>query len=561
MRDILTIFGLIVRQEKRPFLTGLLLSYLVLIAGLALLGISGWFITATGAAGLVGIGIQFDVFRPSAAIRFLALGRAAARYGERMLTHDATLKSLTILRLQLLKAINRFSYSKIIGFRGGELLNRVTADVDALDGISLRLIIPILAGGLTYLTAFAALYLFVAPIVAWVTIGLFLLGTGLTLSIAMKLAKAPSNRIERAHQSLRLRLIDLFRSKTDLIVTGNLQAQLAKVGGADQRLRANQRHVDTIELVVGVALSSTSLIAAVMALALGADLAQAGSISAAQAALGFFAILALNETMGPLRRGVTEYGRMQAAASRVNRLLEQGPEQREQQPCASASAVGANASPALSFQDVHYTTESSAREILSGISFDLEQGQRLALTGPSGGGKSTVLHLAARLLQPTSGSITLFGAPLASLDEAELRARQAFLPQRSMLMHGTILDCLRLANPAISEAEAWELLKVVALERTIKERGGLSCALGESGLGLSGGQKRRLSLARVLARHPRLVLLDEPTEGLDQETANEVLAGISDYLPNSAILIASHRDAELNWAHSELRIRKNIFCN
>lgn len=556
MRDVLTIFGIIVRQEKRPFLTGLLLAYIVLLAGVALLGISGWFITATGAAGLVGIGIQFDVFRPSAAIRFLALGRTAARYGERMLTHDATLKSLTVLRLRLLDAINRFPFARLVQYRGGELLNRVTADVDALDGISLRLIVPLIAAALTYLTAFAALYLFVAPIVAWVTLGTFFLGTLGTLAVAMKVARAPSERIERAHQSLRLRFIDLFRSKTDLIVTGNLQYQLEKADRADLRLRSNQRHVDTIEQGVGVALGLTSLFAASMALALGADLAVAGTISAAQAALGFFAALALNETMAPLRRSVTEYGRMQSAAKRVTRLLEEGDKHagtsREVVP--ETHDAHDNLAIPLRFEAVSYRTAQNGRQVLHNLSFTISAGERVSLSGPSGGGKSTVLNLAAGLLVPDDGRVDVMGRDLSSYGEGHLRAVLGFLPQRSMLMHGSILEALRFANPTLDEDEAWQVLEAVALDSVIRQRGGLESMLGEAGLGLSGGEKRRLALARVLVRHPRLILLDEPTEGLDRTTAQHVLNGVQHYLPNSAVLVASHRQVEQNWAQKDIRI-------
>lgn len=128
---------------------GLALSVLVLVMAAALLGLSGWFITAAGVAGIAGIGIGFDFFRPSAGVRFLALGRTAARYGERLVTHEATLKALAALRVDLLHGLSRRGYRALSGLRGEAALTRIVADVEALDGVVLRLWAPIAAGVLT----------------------------------------------------------------------------------------------------------------------------------------------------------------------------------------------------------------------------------------------------------------------------------------------------------------------------------------------------------------------------------------------------------------------------
>jgi len=235
MRRLWTIFALIWRQERAALWRGALLSVAVLAAGGALLGLSGWFITAAGAAGLAGIGIAFDVFRPSAGVRLLALGRTAARYGERILTHDATLRALAVLRVRLLQAQARQPLGQLVRLRSSVALNRLTADVDALDGISLRLVLPIGAGLVTLALAWALLAWLVDPaIAAGVVLGLGLGGAG-ALWRAARITRRDAVLAERATQALRTRVIDLIRARADLVVSGRMAGQRALVDTATAR--------------------------------------------------------------------------------------------------------------------------------------------------------------------------------------------------------------------------------------------------------------------------------------------------------------------------------------
>ena len=172
----------------------------VLVMGAALLGLSGWFITATGLAGLAGIGIAFDVFRPSAGVRFLALGRAGARYAERLLTHDATLRALARLRLTLMARLETWPMAALRRLRGASELTRITADVDALDGLILRLVLPLAAGLLTHAMALAALWVLVSGPVAVAVAGGYVLGGALVLTLVARRALRPSARAENLRQ-------------------------------------------------------------------------------------------------------------------------------------------------------------------------------------------------------------------------------------------------------------------------------------------------------------------------------------------------------------------------
>ncbi|MDZ4391933.1 amino acid ABC transporter ATP-binding/permease protein [Cypionkella sp.] len=543
MSPLWQVFRWIWRDQRPAMLRGALLGVAVLLAGVALLGLSGWFITAAAAAGLAGVGASFDVFRPSASVRFLALGRTAARYGERVLTHDATLRAFAALRVRLLQGLTRAPYDRLVRLRGPQMLNRLTADIDALDGLPLRLVLPLIAGIATQLFSFAVIWALAGlAIAAKLAVG-FIGGGAVVLIWAGRAGLAPSRRAELAAQAFRSRFIDLVQARGDLAIYGQLAAQQDAVLAADLRRQIARLSQDRVERRAGFALSCLGTGLAAAALALGMALAQSGPLSPALAAMGFFAALALSETAAPLRRAVAELGRMTLAARRVMQGLS-----------APALPTGQNHTATLLRFDAVTHQRGAARPSLPALSFSLNPGETLALIGPSGAGKSTALLLAAGLLHPTSGAIWLGDQLLSDWNEPDLRAQLTLVPQRAALMAGSIRQALSLATPDTDDATLWAALQAVALHHVIRAKGGLDAQLGPRGAGLSGGEARRLCLARALLRRPAILLLDEPTEGLDTATAQLVLHGIRQHLPQAAILTASHRPVELDWADFTLRL-------
>jgi ATP-binding cassette subfamily C protein CydC len=535
------VFALILRDQRTALLRGAALSLIVLLAGVSLLGLSGWFITAAAAAGLAGTGAVFDVFRPSALVRFLALGRTAARYGERVLTHDATLRALAALRTNLLAGLMRAPHDRLVRLRGAQALNRLMADVDALDGVPLRLVLPVAAGlGALAITG-VALWALVHPAVALWVVGGTVLGAALVLGWTGQRALTPSRRAEMAAQAFRSRFIDLIRTRADLAIYGRLAVQRDAVLAADLRREAAREALDRIERRAGLALSLLGTAVAAGALGLGLHLARAGSITVPMAAIGFFAALALTEAVAPLRRAMADLGRMLLAARRVQPGLAP--------PAPGPAPAGPPPGPAgLVLDGLGFRRTGALRAVLSELSLSVAPGETVALTGPSGSGKSTVLLLAAGLLAPGAGRVLLDGRPVPDWDEPALRSRLTLVPQRSVLMAGTLREALLLAAPDADDARLWQALCAVALDAVIAAKGGLDTPLGPGGSGLSGGEARRVALARALLRQPSVLLLDEPTEGLDDATARRVLAGIRTALPDAAILTASHRAAETGWA-------------
>ena len=522
MTALLRILRLLIAASPWSMARGAVLAVLVLLMGAALLGLSGWFITATGLAGLAGIGIAFDVFRPSAGVRLLALGRAAARYGERLLTHDATLRALATLRVDLLKRVARRDGRHLQNLRGEAALTRIVADVDALDGVILRLFLPVLAAVVTHAVAFAVLWwLAGAPVALSVLVGYVPAGLVVLIVLGWR-SLSPSRSAEAEGQRLRRGVIDLIRDREASILTGTLAAGEEALLQTDRTARAAIRRLDIQERRAGLILALAGSVALALALLAGDWVLSRGNVDAASAAIGVFVALALGEAFIPLRRGVTEIGRIIPAAERV--LSDAEPSRL----IASTNGGLPKGAPVLNLR--------TGDKDLS-----LNAGEAAVLTGASGIGKTTLLLRIAGLSDLTDARISVLGRDPAHWAEAALRDVVTMVPQRSVLIAGTVRDNLALTGIA-DENAMWAALDAVALSDTIRNRDGLDTMLGEGGAGLSGGETRRMALARAVLRRPKLLLLDEPTEGLDTETAARVLAGIRAALPDTAILAALHRD-------------------
>lgn len=550
MKALWRVFLRVWRRRFGALAIGILLSVSVLGAGLALLGLSGWFITAAGMAGLAGAGLTFDVFRPSAGVRFLALGRAAARYGERLATHDATLKGLAELRVALLSAMLQKPVVLLARLRGSERLNHLTIDVDALDGVALRLVMPAIAATLVLAAALVLIGWLVLPSVALWEVGSYVCGLGAALVFAARFSRQPSRFAQRAMQALRMRFIDMMRGQTELAVAGRLEDHRQSILDAHRRLQRAQARIDAVERVSAILLGLAGTIAAGGGLLIGGLAVADGKIDPASAALGFFAALALVETAAPLARGIAELGKMTDAARRIEAQFDDPAGPAPGNPMAASPLPGDY--PLLSVSDL--ACRQRSRVLFQGIAFSVRAGETLSLVGPSGSGKTTLLNAVRGLVMPAQGSVIVEGRPLDALGEAERAACIGYLPQRTALVSSTIADNLRVADPAASNDMLWHSLKIACLDRVVEERGGLDCQLGEAGLGLSGGERRRLALARMLLRRPRIILLDEPTEGLDEETARMLLERLRQGFPEAAILVAAHRDAERAWANGEIAI-------
>lgn len=541
MKSMIKAIYPLLRGEIRAFLLGIALSLIVLVMGVSLLALSGWFITAAAAAGMLGMGTVFNVFAPSAMVRFLALGRTAARYGERLTTHDATLRALANLRVRLLGGVMNIPYRQLERLRASVFLNRVTADIDSLDGMALRLVLPGSSGLVVIVLTGLAVAMLVHPSIGMIIFLGYAVGPTMIFLVGHRLADRPSRRLESGMQALRSRVVDLIAVREELITFGQVQKAKVSILKAAKYQSQGQAAVDQIERQTGYWLELAGWIVVSLAFGIGASLAQAGDITAAQAAIGIFAALALSETVAPVRRALSEIGRIRSAAKRIAPLVD------PIKPVTQPIDTDFNDKPLVT-RAIETTRGADKHVLFAPLSFTVEAGQTVALTGRSGCGKSTVLLMAAGQIKPSGGHLIIGDTPLHLFDTDALTQQIAMVPQRHALVAGTIAQNLRLADPAASDEDLWAALEATQLAPTLRAKNGLDTNLGFRGTGLSGGEARRLVLARAILRDPRVLLLDEPTEGLDAPLATSVLKGIRNALPRAAILIAAHRQEEVTFA-------------
>ena len=527
-RDLRPVIVPFLAAEPGRLAVGAAMAALTVLMGMALLGLSGWFITATAIAGLNALtAIRFDVFMPSAGIRLLALGRTASRYGERLVTHDATFAVLAALRERLFRGWARPDAARQLLARPARLLFRLTADIDALESLYLRMLVP---GGAAFGAAlFAGIVLgFMSPWLG-VALALWLIGAGWGIALLVAARAQPAAvRRAQAMEALRARAVDLVAGQTELVMAGRIDAQREALAAADRHLAQADLVLSRLEAGTGMVygMAGTLTLAAVLIAAgwlVGED-----SIGAPAAALALLVALTAVEPFAALRRGALEAGRAWLAARRL------APRMAQQEAQAFAVTGTPGEGHALQVSGATVAHPGSRIAALHKVSLTLSAGERVALIGPSGAGKSTLLAALAGELPLQSGSV--------------LVQPHCLLTQRTELFQDSLRDNLSLADPDADDSRIWRALQAAGLAQEVKAMAsGLDTRLGEGGLGLSGGQSRRLALARLLLRTVPFWLMDEATEALDTATAHDVLQRLEVQAAGRTLLIATHlrREAAL----------------
>ncbi len=510
----------LIRAQRRRHAEGLLLAAacaaIVGGASTLLLGLSGWFITASALAGLAGLASAqaFNVLLPSAAIRLLAILRTGARYGERLSAHAAALRSLAAIRPVLFSALAAAPPATALALSGGEASARLVQDVDAVETRFVRLSAPWGAGAAV--VAGVAL----GALSGWTTALAILLSAAAAILVARALARrfsAPAGReVQTRMGALKDVAASLSAAAPELRAYG-LEAWAGQVL-ATHGQAVDQARLDAARARGWIAVSQ----ATILGLAVVVAIALAAPAGAALAALAGLAAAMAVEGVSNLAAAFDQDGAADQASDRLDTVLRHAP---------TAPAGLRLSEPGLRLLDQ-----------------DFAPGDRIAITGPSGAGKTTLLERLLALRPCPPGTIALGGEDLAQLDPAVARAAFAHAPQDAALIAGTVADNLRLAAPDASDDALWEALRDAALDERIRAApAGLNAWLGDNGERLSGGERRRLSLARALLRPAPWLLLDEPTEGLDAGTEALVLDRLAARLDRTGqgVVLVSHRPAPL----------------
>lgn len=528
------------RPHLKWLLGGAGMALLTLLGMVGLLSLAGWFLTATALAALVLVNpAAFDVYRPGAGVRFFALLRTASRYGERVLTHEGTFRVLSDLRAWFFARALPLAPARLQDLRSGDLLNRVVADIDALDTLYLRVLVPAVMAAAAFLLLVAVVPWLIPEAALLAAMLMLLGGVGLPW-LAARLGMAAGRDLAALRAQLRTEAVDTGQGLAELLVYDRAGEGGGQRAGRFDRLDAaylrQQARMGSLTGWLTAAVGLTGQAAVVLAFVTGAGMVQSAALTAPQLAFVMLGLMALFETVAPLPMAFQYLGQVREAAERLLAVTERAP------------AVPEPARPAalpqgrdLRFDGVRFRYRDGAPWALDGIDLDLPAGRHVALTGPSGAGKSTLLHLALRFQLAQAGQVTLGGVPLQALAERDLYARIGSLSQGSEIFAATIYENLLLGRSDADGPAVWGALETAGLADFVEGLPrGLDTFVGENGLALSGGEGRRLALARIILRNPPILLLDEPLAGVDQESAVAIRAAIRRFAAGRTLLWVTH---------------------
>lgn len=520
--------ALIRAQERRQgmrLLAASVTAALVAAASVLLLGISGWFITASALAGLAGAAAahSFNFMVPSALIRFFAIVRTGSRYAERVTGHDAALQALAALRPQVFEGVARGPVRRALALAGGEASSRLVQDVDAIQNRFVRLSAP--WGALAGLIAGLCLALAAGWSTALAVAVASALGVLAAVLVGRWLAEPAGRAVQTASGQFKTRFAALAAAAPEL------QAYGIKPWAADRLAEQGavlERATERLALAGGWIMLTQSV---TMALAIVGVLATARAASPPVIALAILAAVTTVESAGALLTALRHNGAVKAAIDRLGELLDE-PTPGAVQP--AAAVIG-----------------------LPSVGLDLAPPQRVGVAGPSGAGKTTLIERLMQLRAPRPGEARLGDIDCADLAPDAARALFAYAPQQAILLAGSIRDNLKLAQPAADDETLWAGLEDADLaDRVRAAPDGLNALLGENGALLSGGERRRLGLARAYLRPAPWLVLDEPTEGLDAATEQRVLQRLSQRLQRTGqgLILISHRPAPLALCDQRLTV-------
>ena len=498
------------------------------VSSVGLLALSGWFITAAAVSGAAGpiAARAFNYLIPSALIRLLAILRTVGRYFDRLLSHRAALSTLALVRTRLFAKAGAAEATGKLQLSGGEAAALLGNDIDQLEDRLIRG--PAIAAALVAATAATALGAVAGagPAVAIAAIlgSVFLLSQSLAHRLLPPLARAAS----AARQDLKTELAENAAASGEIAVWGLTDRVAAELGRTAARQDAQLSRLAKHEAMIAVLVPAAAGIASAMAIA------TAGS-GAALAAMAALAAAAAGDSLAGFVLSEIKTPAIDTALERLGVLAS------TEEPKAFPQ-VGA--APTLRIE-----IESQVCE--------LEPGTRVAILGRSGTGKTRLLETLAGLRRDAPQKIFVDGRPARDLGLYAIRHSFALVPQSAMLIAGTIVDNLRIARPGITEPELWNALETACFADEVRAfAGGLCRWIGEGGDGLSGGQRKRLAIARALLSNRPWLLLDEPSEGLDAATESKLVRSLERWLEETGtgLLLVSHRPRLLSLTSRKIRL-------
>ena len=514
-----------------------------MISAIGLLSLSGWFISAAAYAGLTAATAQlFNFFHPGIGVRLFAIGRTLARYAERIVTHDVTFRILQSLRSWFYMHLEPLAPARLMMLRSADVLNRIVADIDALDNLYLRVLSPSIVALATSILVVIFLWIF-DPLIA-LSVAMFLVIAAIGVSaVVLHLGGSAGRELARHISDLRIRIVNVLQGLPELLVFGAYPQQIESVKQSNLALLKVQLRMSHIRGLAFALITILSGLAVLSTLYLAVILVNRETLDGAFLALVILTVMASFEAIYPLPLAYQYLGQTQEAGRRLLEIVETEP----QVTFPDQSSVS-DLQFSVTFERVSFRYDEQAPWALNNIDFHIPAGQRVAVIGETGSGKSTLMHLLTRFWNPVCGHIRLAENEICSFSEADLRRYISVVSQQSHMFNATLKDNLLLACPGASDDELLTALNAAQLFDFVKELpDGLNTWTGEAGQLLSGGQARRVAVARAILHNAPLWILDEPTEGLDPITEKNMMQALRQQTAGRTLLLITHRLIDLDW--------------
>lgn len=523
----------------KPFWRGVSLSVLLAVLTVAssvgLMATSAWMISKSGLQpSIADLGVSV------VGVRFFGIARGVFRYLERVVSHEITFRLLARLRVAFYEAVEPLVPAQSAQWRSGDILGRVIADVDTLQNVYLRVFSPPIVAlliGVLITTLLAGFSPFVALIGG--------VGYGLSATVPTALAWWASRHVgaewTQQRAELNAQWVDMLQGLADSTFYGSNTAQKQALLTQFDALKTTETRLGALESVqngLGVLFANMTMFA-VLAVAIG----RVEGIFLATLALSTIASL---EAVTPLSVAVTQLGANVASAERLFSLMNTPPNVTE-----SAHALPAPTQFDITFDRLTFAYSPEEQPVFSRFSLSIGQGERVAIVGESGIGKSTLVNLLTRLWEDSSGAVRLGGRAISAYRLEDIRACMGVMSQRTHLFNTTLLENVRIARPFATDEDVRRACEQAQLTPFIDSLPqGYETVIGENGAFLSGGQRQRLALARVLLKDAPVWLLDEPTAHLDAITEKAVLDTVFSLTEGRTVLWLTHRlthQQKLSW--------------
>ena len=541
MRTIFRLLGMLGPYRFRVALA-VLLGVATVAGNVGLLSTAAYVISAAAVVSYISL-----LTIPIYLVRFFSVSRSFSRYFERLVSHDLTFRLLGNLRSWFYVRLTPLAPVLLEGYRSGDLLSRLVEDVEELENLYLRAVSPVLVAAVVWGLAFAVLYPFDPALAITVLVFLAAAGVGAPL-LVWALSRGLGRRQLELRSELYSRIVEGTQGVQDLLAFGREEEQGRQIEVLNRKLARIERRQ---ALISGLHDSSGDLLtnlAMLVALVLAIPLVAGGEVRGIY--LAFLALVALGvfEAATPLGAAFQTIGRTTAAGERLFEVSDSEPTIRNPK-----SPLPVPEDFTLRFDNVSFRYGEGDPFSLEDVSFALEPGRKVAVVGPSGSGKSTLANLILRFRDPQGGEIRLGGRSLSEYAQEDVRRLVSLVPQSTHVFNDTLRNNLLLADPEAND-EALELALERARISSFIERlpDGLDTYVGEHGSRLSGGERRRLAVARALLKDGPLLLLDEPTANLDTVTELEVLASVWEAARDRAALLVTHRLVGMEEMHEIL---------